>query len=265
VMKCNTPFTPSWVCEGRAAVGTKSDRNIDSRSKARERQPVLNSFSVPVQENILMEDLLYALEGISGKYIYCINNKDGESVFTIDTSTVDVSLALLASRLLPLCDYFKSCCFYIEKHSRYEFGVTSQAFSSAVKELLHEYSILVAQLETQKRENKLTLQKMWFYVQPSLRTLEILAKCCKEGEGKMGGDLINALYSVSLIGGDEKTESLMSYIMTRTCTPFLKMLSEWIYQGCINDPYDEFVVCQRKELGKDNLKEDFNANYWDER
>lgn len=39
----------------------------------------------------------------------------------------------------------------------------------------------------------------------------------------------------------------------------------YIYIGSIQDPYNEFVILQRKDLGKENLKEDFNANYWDER
>ena len=138
--------------------------------------------------------------------------------------------------------------------------------SAAVKELLREYTIMVAQLETQSREGRLTLQKMWFYIQPSIRTLEIIHRCCTAGAGMIGGELLNAIYTVSQSGGgDEKADALLQYLLSKSSAPFLDMLSQWIYQGAINDPYDEFVITQRKEIGKDNMKEDYNATYWDER
>jgi gamma-tubulin complex component 2 len=43
------------------------------------------------------------------------------------------------------------------------------------------------------------------------------------------------------------------------------MLEQWIYQGVVQDPYDEFQIKSRDELTKDNLRRDFNDTYWDER
>ena len=40
--------------------------------------------------------------------------------------------------------------------------------------LLQDYLIFITQLETQNRTAKLTLHKLWFYLQPTLRTLELL-------------------------------------------------------------------------------------------
>lgn len=54
-------------------------------------------------------------------------------------------------------------------------GVVRQALCSAVTRLLKEYLIVVAQLETQYRKGLLSLQKLWFYVQPCLRTMEMLS------------------------------------------------------------------------------------------
>ena len=35
--------------------------------------------------------------------------------------------------------------------------------------------MLIAQLETQHRAGQMTMQRLWFYLQPSLRTMEVLA------------------------------------------------------------------------------------------
>jgi len=48
------------------------------------------------------------------------------------------------------------------------------------QELVREYLILVAQLETQANAGKLTLQKMWFYVQPTMRTMRVLSELVAE-------------------------------------------------------------------------------------
>lgn len=40
---------------------------------------------------------------------------------------------------------------------------------------MKEYLILVTQLEHLQRQGLLSLQKLWFYIQPTMRTMEILA------------------------------------------------------------------------------------------
>ena len=39
------------------------------------------------------------------------------------------------------------------------------------------------------------------------------------------------------------------------------MLEDWIYKGQINDPYNEFMISEDKEITKDKLKDDFNEKY----
>lgn len=44
---------------------------------------------------------------------------------------------------------------------------------------MKEYLILVTQLEHLHRQGTLSLQKLWFYIQPTMRTMEILASIGK--------------------------------------------------------------------------------------
>ena len=39
------------------------------------------------------------------------------------------------------------------------------------------------------------------------------------------------------------------------------MLEDWIYKGQINDPYNEFMVYEDKEIVKEKLKDNFNEKY----
>ncbi len=103
---------------------------------------------------------------------------------------------------------------FIETHSRFEYGTVFHALSAAISSLLKEYFILVAQLETSFKQGKLTLQvcailelisltqRLWFFVQPPLRTMEILDKITSETMNVFGGSLLHqiAQISVSLAG-----------------------------------------------------------------
>jgi gamma-tubulin complex component 2 len=44
-----------------------------------------------------------------------------------------------------------------------------------MRTLVKEYLILVTQLEQLHRQGLLSLQKLWFYIQPAMRTVDILA------------------------------------------------------------------------------------------
>jgi hypothetical protein len=53
--------------------------------------------------------------------------------------------------------------------------------------------------------------------------------------------------------------------MDKASTPFFHMLERWIYKGIIEDFYSEFFVEEHEEMHKDNLNEDFNDTYWEQR
>lgn len=51
----------------------------------------------------------------------------------------------------------------------------NHALAAAMRTLLKEYLILATQLEQLQRQGLLSLQKLWFYIQPAMRTVDILA------------------------------------------------------------------------------------------
>lgn len=93
---------------------------------------------------------------------------------------------------------------FIEEKSSFEYGQVNHALTAAMRTLMKEYLILVTQLEHLQRQGLLSLQKLWFYIQPTMRTMEILASIgkslvslasllhslCKSYGGGMGGSLL---------------------------------------------------------------------------
>lgn len=43
------------------------------------------------------------------------------------------------------------------------------------------------------------------------------------------------------------------------------MLQDWIFKGQINDPYNEFMVSEDKDITKEKLKDDFNEKFWEKK
>lgn len=68
---------------------------------------------------------------------------------------------------------------FIEEKSSFEYGQVNHALTAAMRTLMKEYLILVTQLEHLQRQGLLSLQKLWFYIQPTMRTMEILSSIGK--------------------------------------------------------------------------------------
>lgn len=75
--------------------------------------------------------------------------------------------------------FYFAFCRFIEEKSSFEYGQVNHALAAAMRTLIKEYMILITQLEHLQRQGLLSLQKLWFYIQPTMRTLEILASLGK--------------------------------------------------------------------------------------
>jgi gamma-tubulin complex component 2 len=281
--KASLPHFPDWyrtryvrLRRSMAEIHDERDdphyalRLAESRSKAAMPDvTVLNSYPVEVQEQMFVEELLFVLLGVEGKWIEIVRNDNGEVNFQLPTNLRDASIVYIISRILPLCEHYYHVDNFVEIHSRYEYGYVNHAFCAAVREMLKEYLILVAQLEHQYLKGALTLQRLWFYVQPSLQTMERLHHITSMiAESKaIGGALLNVIERQMMQEGDPAVRSLYVHLMMQASVPYFEMLEQWIYHGVIkdDDPYDEFQIQSHGHLKKENLREDFNDNYWDDR
>lgn len=260
----NLPLQPDWINQRLYLT-----MNFVSDSGCKEMEVVpLGSLPLLLQEAAIIEDLLYCCEGIDGKYIQALPHHDSFAAkdFRVDQS-LDCSLKDFVRRLVPVCSSYSTVIQFIEEKSGFCFGLVNHALSAAIRILVKDYIVLIAQIEHQNCMGQLTLQKFWFYMQPTMRTLEILVSVVSSIDRCecRGGAVLSLLHekTTNLIG-DTKGQQLCLYLTQYACVPYFEMLEKWIYKGIILDPYSEFLVEENDAFQKEKLQEDFNDAYWEQ-
>ncbi|GMF16027.1 unnamed protein product [Phytophthora lilii] len=287
ITKSNLPYDPEWNRErpyltGEAFVQPQLKR-LHAADDGDLNLAPLSTYPPSVQESIIVNDLLYVLLGVEGRYIkLAVTETHGVDTakstrsfkFGLNQPGMDPSLLTLASRCLPLGEFYLKLTLYIEHFSRYEYGQVSHALCAALKTLVKEYKIMVGQLEHQSRSGtsangvgSYTIQKLWYHVQPSLRTMEmlsVLVDACRKTIG--GGSLLTEIQRImSSLAGDSNARKVFSFLMERASVPYLKMVERWIYHGDLVDPYDEFMIRRDEQVSKEDVQDNPYSTYWQSR
>jgi gamma-tubulin complex component 2 len=105
----------------------------------------------------------------------------------------------------------------------------SHALCDAIRALLKEYLLLVTQLDTEFLKSDLTLQKIWFYVQSSLRIMENLRRLTLEAGNKKGGALLNVIYRLMINSSDKSIRDLFEFLLEKSALPYFQILRKWIF------------------------------------
>ncbi|KAH9500248.1 Gamma-tubulin complex component 2 [Bulinus truncatus] len=220
----NIPQQPDWLFK-RPNLTLDFVAGVDSSIEPVEDLKKKSSF---YQEHAIMEDLLLCMRGSEGKYIMPRPLKEPYAAreFLIDQS-LDSSVQELVKGILPVCSNYSTVVMFIQEKSAFEYGLVNHALSNAMETLIR---------------GNLTLQKLRFYLQPTMRVLEILASVANSiNRGKcIGGAVLSLLHekTASMIG-DSKSSELCLYLTQTACVPYMEILEKWIYRGIITDPYSE--------------------------
>ncbi|TSK14574.1 Gamma-tubulin complex component 2 [Bagarius yarrelli] len=257
------PIFPNWVYDRPALIGDF----IISSAPTGDPVVAIGTMPLTVQEQALVEDLLYVLIGVEGRDITAqpVLGRQSRS-FIVDPS-LDMSIKELVNRILPVASSYSTVTRFIEEKCSFEYGQVNHALTAAMRTLMKEYLILVTQLEHLHRQGMLSLQKLWFYIQPTMRTIEVLASIATSVDKGdcMGGATLSLLHDRTFnYTGDSQAQELCLYLTKAASVPYFEMLEKWIYRGIIKDPYGEFMV-EEHELQKEKIQEDYNDKYWDQR
>ena len=174
---------------------------------------------------------------------------------------VDRSLLAQTQQVLPLAGHGACVREFVRLQSRQACGLVSHALAAAVRGLLREFDVLVAQLETEFKGGSLSLQRLAFLIQPSAKVLKLLALVAHRLWDKTGGALLDALHLLQMEQGDVKARQLVLHLFKTAAKPFLHAVSRWIFRGELNDPYKEFMVQEDQSVSKQALSDDFNSSY----
>ncbi|KDR70247.1 hypothetical protein GALMADRAFT_255134 [Galerina marginata CBS 339.88] len=151
------------------------------KSKGKAKQESLDRVPLDIQEALILEDLLFVLTGIEGAYItyhpeYSPEDDDPlQGIRFVVAPSLDSSLSDLVERVLPLGMYYTAIFAFIEQRSHLDFGLVNHALCAAIREMLRDYQTLLSQLEHAFNTSPtFSLQKLWFYVHPTVHTLSLI-------------------------------------------------------------------------------------------
>jgi gamma-tubulin complex component 2 len=87
----------------------------------------------------------------------------------------DPSLRDLVERIIPLGTYYTAVSAFIELRSDLDYGLVNHALCAAIRDMLKDYQTLLSQLEHAFTTSpQFSLQKLWFYVHPTVHTLSLI-------------------------------------------------------------------------------------------
>lgn len=255
---------PLWLSQRPTLTMDFSSDHVSDPHK-----PSLSGMHIQQQEELIITDLLFCLEGISGRYIEAepLLHKHALRSFTIDPS-LDSSLKELVLRVLPLCSHYSTVTRFIEDQYDFHNGLVKQALAASFRTIINDYMILMTQLEGQQKKGKLSLQKLWFYIQSPLHTFTVLQSIIASiNQGKLrGGSVLSLLHDkIPSYLGNPKAQQLCLHVTKSASLPYFQILEKWIYKGIILDLYDEFLIEEDEAFKKEKLAQDFNDAYWEQK
>ncbi|KAJ4847235.1 Gamma-tubulin complex component 3 [Turnera subulata] len=208
-----------------------------------------------VSEEVLVRDVLYACQGIDGKYVKFVANVDGYAL--LDTVNVPRATRIMIRKLCELGWLFRKVKEYIsqslDRFPTQDVGTVGQAFCAALQDELSEYYKLLAVLEAQSMNpipmvsetasspNYLSLRRLsvWF-AEPmvKMRLMAVLVEKCKV---LRGGAMAGAIH-LHAQHGDPLVHEFMRSLLQRVCSPLFEMVRSWVLEGELEDIFSEFFI-----------------------
>ena len=149
-------------------------------------------------------------------------------------------------------------------------GRVNQALSGAIRQVLKDYFVFVAELEAQHRRGQLTLNKIWFAVQTKLETMSLMADLCIsiEEASARGGKTLSLLHEMTdkkSTTSSDKVHSMGLFLTSKASEPWFQILTRWIHKGTIDDPGKDFFVEDNEVIERVALPIEYSDDYWERR
>lgn len=211
--------------------------------------PPLRNYPLVSQQAIAIDDALYALLGMRTSYT-AVSLLHDRPVYHPQPSLLlhaAPEVAPLLSRILPLASHHAAIADFVEhtRIARNGCGFVLQAVGVALSELLSDYRALVLNLDAALHHGHLHLQKLLYYIQPSLRSMAVLRSIVAACEGKNGGAALDALYKLGMTHvGAEDVGHIFAFIVGKAAAPVFAIMDVWIRTGVVDDPYGEFFIVE---------------------
>ncbi|KAG1679629.1 hypothetical protein FOA52_006146 [Chlamydomonas sp. UWO 241] len=215
-----------------------------------------DTYSFTVKEPLLVRDVLYACQGINGKFT---TFGDAEQRFVInpqaDVPTADREQMCA---LMELGFLFKRVQSHLSA-ARAEHGAIRQALCAALGQENKDFYRFMAVLQGQATQPipspgdsgadavgpYLTLRRLEVWLAEPIRRMRLMAVLADTTAGLSGGALAGAVYTHVHGHGDPFVRSYTSRMLDAVCVPLFEMIRRWVFEGQLEDPYGEFFVVKQ--------------------
>ncbi|KAK7285463.1 hypothetical protein RJT34_20236 [Clitoria ternatea] len=208
-----------------------------------------------VSEEVLVRDVLYASQGVNGKYVKF--DSEINRFVLLDSVRVPRSTRSMVDRLCELGSLFKKVSGYIS-HSMDRFpaedvGTVGQAFCSALQDELSEYYKLLAVLEAQSSNpiplvlesvssgNYLSLRRLAVWLAEPMVKMRLMADLVDKCRVLRGGAMAGAIH-LHAQHGDPMVHEFMKWLLQRVCSSLFEMVRRWVLEGELEDIFNEFFI-----------------------
>uniref|UniRef100_A0A8D8YC24 Gamma-tubulin complex component 3 n=1 Tax=Cacopsylla melanoneura TaxID=428564 RepID=A0A8D8YC24_9HEMI len=257
---------------------SSSVSKISSPSRNSSQQQLYDSSisRVSVSEQEIIQDLIFCLQGIEGKYI----KSDGQHGFKLD-SKVHVEKRSIVLNAMELGYLYNTISSYanLSKHK----GFVRQGLVCALRDELatyyHSLSLIHAQTsslpprtssQTPSSPNtfidsplsevghtlpsntrglppSFSLIRLMTWAKTQISRFQCLSDVLAATDGLTGGALISSVARFVHVGHLDLQRCVTGLLSAMT-RPFFLLISQWMVEGTLRDPHGEFFVCEDSHL-----------------
>ncbi|KAG9127000.1 Microtubule-nucleating Tub4p (gamma-tubulin) complex component [Ceratobasidium sp. 392] len=243
-------------------------QNENALAKPRSKAEILREYRAKagrpqLSEDLLLRDVLYLLQGISGKYVRFDHTQTKEEkcvVFVEDgVQTIPPPMRSIVHRLSELGYLFTRVSEFVQNRTgKPNAGLIEQSLCHHLQQQLTEYYRLLAVLEAQSQtsitdsdleavDSGLTLRRLLVWTEEWRLRLRMMSICVENCLDAHGGTLINLIHAYT-DNGDPFVRRFTDQLLEEVSKPFFVSLHRWLFSGELHDPFNEFFVSSNPEL-----------------
>ncbi|XP_017055579.1 gamma-tubulin complex component 2 homolog isoform X2 [Drosophila ficusphila] len=235
-------------------------------------KPEISGIPLASQQGVLLDELLHCLVGIRENFVVpqpfdtcTVGLARFETTFTL-SKQLDRSLSELLNEILPMASYFMGIQRMISATEGQ--GQVMNSLNEALQELSHDFYLLIEKAEDELQHGRLTLQKLLYYLQPTLWVMEEIWTTL--GAIQLGGmhdaAVLTYLHKrIKRLEGDREAQKIIIGLTRKAAEPYMRMLKLWIQKGVIVDRNREFMVEDNEVIHRGELPEHYSDDYWEKR
>jgi len=215
----------------------------------------LSIVSYEISEEVLLRDVIYAFQGIDGKYVqfdpfiegFIVNPKVG----------VPKSARDIVRKLCEVGWLFRKIKKFVDTVTQVSSGLVLQSFCATVNKEISNFFKLIAILEAQlhstaQNGTPLSLRSLIVWTIDPLDRLKIIAFLTDALKNKKGGEITSTLFAYSK-HGDPAVKAMVLAMLKEATQPIFNMIKRWVFEGELEDPFQEFFVESDPKVSIENL------------